>query len=520
MDPLLKRPLLEELMQRLGNEAAFERVAVRAGVPPLVLPGYTLERRYEQQIERLFEQSTASLVTYLEAAALEAGGGFEIRFALATTPHDSPGTQDGSSGWDIEAMRTAMVVMPPPELLPPLTTPEEEATTIAKPSMPELPPPPPLQEAQQLEQLQQNYSRKAAARSAPPVADFDKSVQIPSLAARLKNAAGEVDLEQAVESHVRGAASGALRLKEARLVAGAGPGGVGSVLRFLGEGLQAPLMLELEGLVGRRIVERVKPTEASALLSERNISELLPRRVRVVHRSDSSAWVEIKTGTRADAGQPWTNLRSDAAYVPAGEYRLPGEIGMRRLEKGMQLGLTPVTHREYVAFLQRSGYKPTIDADFLKDYRPDAVTEAFWSQPVIFVNHADAQAYCESVGGTLPPVEVWERAALGFGQRMYPWGDTFELSRANTREGRYAWLTSVAEFISGRGPYGHIDLAGNVWEWTSTPAPDPNHFLLKGGSWVNDKRYCANGYRTSHRPELRAFYIGFRVAWPLPKSWE
>lgn len=520
MDPLLKRPLLEELMKRLGTEEALQRVAVRAGVPPMILPGYSLEQRYEQQIERLFELSPTSLVTYLEAAALEAGGGFEIRYSLTT----SESKAEGNSGWNIESMRTAMMVMPPPDLMPPPLVADDEATTVAadRPSHPSggpLEPPAPA-EAQQLEQLQQNYARKAATRSAPPVADFDKSVQIPSLAARLKNAASEVDLVQVVESHARGEASGALRIREARLVAGAGPGGVGSVLRLVGEGLQAPLMLELEGLPGRRVIERVKATEAFALLSERNISELMPRRIRVVHRAEASAWTELKMGSRADAGQPWGNLRSDAAYVPAGEYRLPGEIGMRRLEKGMQLGLTPVTHREYVAFIQRTGYKPEVEADFLKDYRPDATNEVFWSQPVIFVSHADASAYCESVGGMLPPVEVWERATMGFGQRLYPWGDEFHSSRANTREGRYGWLTSVAEFVTGRGPYGHIDLAGNVWEWTSSPAPDPNHFILKGGSWVNDKRCAANGYRASHRPELRAFYIGFRVAWALPKGWE
>lgn len=517
MDLTQKQHLIEELMQRLGTDEAFERVAARASIPSLALPGYGLERRYEQQIERLYEQSPSSLASYLEAAALEAGGGFELRFSLHTPQ---------SSGWDTSTMRTAMIRMPSPELLDAMTSSTEEATRVApKPSTAAAPVMPPVipKEAEQLEALQKNYARKAAAVSAAPFSDFDKSMQIPSLALRLKQAGqqagGEVDLEVAVASHVKGEASGALRLKEARLIAGAGPGGVGSVLRLLGEGFREPLMLELEGLVGRRIVERIKPTEAAALITERNWAELMPRRVRVVHRSEFSAWVDVKAGSRTEASGSWPILRSDSAYVPAGEYRLPGEVGIRRLTAGVQLGLTPVTNREFMAFVKQTGYTPENPEEFLKHARTDSPDETFWSQPVIFVSHADASAYCASVGGTLPSAEAWERAAMGMGQRLYPWGDTFEITRTNTREGRYGWLTSVAEFIAGRGPYGHIDLAGNVWEWTSSPATDPQHFVLKGGAWVNDKRSASNGFRAAHRPELRTFYIGFRVAWPMPKGW-
>lgn len=516
MDANLRNQLVAELMQRLGTEDEYERLAQRAGMPSLVFQGKGLELRYAQLVTRLWEQGPSSLASYLEAAALEAGGGFESRFSLAT--------QAPTRAWDASLMRTAMIRMPPPDLSSPPDAPEE-ATQLASASPllkleSVLPPPVLPEEAKRLAALQENSAKRAKTVSPAPFTDFDKSVQIPSLALRLQQVGGKLDLEAAVEDHTRGASSGSLQLREARLVAGAGPGGVGNVLRLSGQGLNVPLYLELEGLAGRRKVERARGSDAWVLLTERNFSELLPRRVRLVQRSELSAWVEIKPGARADAGLPWPTLRSDASYVPAGEYRLPGEHASRRLEQGMQLALTPVTNREYLAFVQRTQYKPLLEQDFLRHYDPARVDEAFWSQPVLFVNQADAQAYCADLGGSLPPVEVWERAALGFGQRLYPWGDEFFSDRANTREGRHGWTTGVTHFLEGRGPYGHVDLAGNVWEWTSTSGVDPQHVVLKGGAWVNDRHCCQTGFRAFHRPELRTFYIGFRVCWALPEGLE
>ncbi|MFM7202963.1 MAG: formylglycine-generating enzyme family protein [Myxococcota bacterium] len=517
MDANLRNQLVAELMQRLGTEDEYERLAQRAGMPSLVFQGKGLELRYAQLVTRLWEQGPSSLASYLEAAALEAGGGFEVRFSLAT--------QTPPSAWDSSLMRTAMIRMPPPELGGTSAEGSDEATQLAalSPLRTQAPPmSPPLipEEAKQLAALQENSAKRAKVASPAPFMDFDKSVQIPSLALRLQQSGGKVDLEAVVEDHTRGAALGSLQLREARLVAGAGPGGVGNVLRLVGQGLNVPLFLELEGLTGRRKVERARGTDAWVLLTERNFSEFLPRRVRLVQRSEVSAWVEIKPGARADAGLPWPTLRSDASYVPAGDYRLPGEHASRRLEQGVQLGLTPVTNREFLAFVQRTGYKPTVSQDFLRHYDPARVDEAFWSQPVLFVSQGDAQAYCVDLGGSLPSVEAWERAALGFGQRLYPWGDEYSTERANTREGRHGWTTGVTHFLEGRGPYGHVDLAGNVWEWTSSPGVDPQHVLLKGGAWVNDRQCCQTAYRASHRPELRTFYIGFRVCWPIPDGME
>jgi formylglycine-generating enzyme required for sulfatase activity len=84
-------------------------------------------------------------------------------------------------------------------------------------------------------------------------------------------------------------------------------------------------------------------------------------------------------------------------------------------------------------------------------------------QPVSSVSWFSARAYCAFVGKRLPTEAEFEKASRGTDGRTYPWGN---VPPGPTRAVFGQSVTfDVGTHPSGDGPYGHHDLAGNVWEW-------------------------------------------------------
>jgi formylglycine-generating enzyme required for sulfatase activity len=92
-------------------------------------------------------------------------------------------------------------------------------------------------------------------------------------------------------------------------------------------------------------------------------------------------------------------------------------------------------------------------------------------QPVVGVSHGDAQQYCAFRGKRLPREAEWERAARGDDGRTFAWGNDKPgppyacYGRKVGAKG--ATTDPVGSHPRGAGPYGHLDLTGNVWEWTA-----------------------------------------------------
>jgi iron(II)-dependent oxidoreductase len=209
-----------------------------------------------------------------------------------------------------------------------------------------------------------------------------------------------------------------------------------------------------------------------------------------------------------------------------------------------------VTNEQYQQFVDAGGYEqlelwheealPAL-LDFVD--RTGSPGPRYWSDsqypaaeqklPVVGVSWYEASAYARWVGKQLPTDAEWTKAGAWpvesapgrIAQRRYPWGESFDVRRANLYGSGNQKAVAVEEFPGGMSVGGIHQLIGNVWEWTATSLVELGDSTLhvsesvmsiRGGAfdtYFENQATCH--YQSGEHPLARRQNIGFRLALPM-----
>jgi formylglycine-generating enzyme required for sulfatase activity len=218
--------------------------------------------------------------------------------------------------------------------------------------------------------------------------------------------------------------------------------------------------------------------------------------------------------------------------IPAGPFLYGEGKNQTRIQlPEYWIGRTPVTNVQFARFVEATGYRTTAEkegsgrawtgsswewvkgADRRHPNGPDSDIRGKEDHPVVQVSWDDAQAFCDWAGLQLPSDQAWEKAARGTDGRVWPWGDeppTADHCNFNNNIG----TTTPVDRYSPRGdsPYGCVDMAGNVWEWTASWYHEGETRAVRGGSWISYYQISRAACRGNHDPYDGGLSIGFRVA--------
>ena len=206
-------------------------------------------------------------------------------------------------------------------------------------------------------------------------------------------------------------------------------------------------------------------------------------------------------------------------FVPAGEFIFgvsggaPDEDPERKIDlDAFYIDKFEVTNRQFAEV-----FPGRISSTRMADYPVQGVT---WSQ---------ASQYALAVRKRLPTEMEWEKAARGTDGREYPWGNNFDPKLTNIEKGLNTKIAKIGQYRGGASPYGVMDMAGNVYEWTSDwYQPYEGNTLvtvdygqvfrvLRGGSYLSDPFDVRGPRRHYDRVERGREDYGFRCAMDIPE---
>jgi formylglycine-generating enzyme required for sulfatase activity len=294
--------------------------------------------------------------------------------------------------------------------------------------------------------------------------------------------------------------------------------------------LQYHLLLALRALPRARLEGAVAVLQRAARLAATDEARALATELL------AGLGVEVAPEKDEQSGLATVVFNRDATelvLIPGGEFVAGAEEEVDNPPRRMRLpsfylARHPVTNAQYAEYL-----KAHSDAPKPEHWDDERFNQP--QQPVVGVSWDEAAAYCRWAGLRLPTEWQWEKGARGpapaggtKGHR-FPWGDEHpDESRANFG-GTVGRPTPVGSYPSGASPYGLLDMAGNVWEWTASEySRDPLESRearqtrrrgspseprsVRGGSFGDEAQILRAAFRYFNFPVYRGGLLGFRCA--------
>jgi formylglycine-generating enzyme required for sulfatase activity len=279
--------------------------------------------------------------------------------------------------------------------------------------------------------------------------------------------------------------------------------------------------------------------------------EIWQREVTVWANERSNVMIDIEPLRPEGPAIVTSEDGAEMVLIPAGEFWMGADDGDEKARPrhrvvldAYRLDKYEVTNAQFRAFMEAKGYERQdlwspegwswrarkLGGD-AGPMQPKFWTDSKWNQPkqpVVGVSWYEADAYCRFAGKRLPTEAEWEKAARGSDGLRYPWGETWEASRANSDQSHTNVTVAIGSHPTGASPYGVHDLAGNAMEWVSDwygkdyyrKGPERNPTgpssgedkVLRGGSWDNKGKDLQAAVRRGDSPDERGRKIGFRCA--------
>ena len=256
-------------------------------------------------------------------------------------------------------------------------------------------------------------------------------------------------------------------------------------------------------------------------------------------------------------GRTWTpGVRTEMVDLPGGTFLMGsddphGYDNEKRAHPTsvapFRLGRTPVTACEWTEFIAGGGYARSelwTPEGWAWCEREGASMPEYWArqgdawtihgpwglralhpdEPASGLSAHEADAYARWAGKRLPTEAEWEYAASA---GVYPWGDE-EPDDARANFGLAHWGPTPVDRV--QTPTGLSDLAGNVWEWTSSAFlpydgfeaypydgyskdhMEGSHRVCRGGSWATSPSILRRSFRNWYVPAYRQGFLGMRLA--------